>query len=109
MPKSHRSKVRLTLYEARGIIFGYVAGNVATSIFAIIFVFITLTILKVPAALLLALLAGIFDFIPVLCFALSGVPALVLAAPVSPGPVVLVLARLSTSPFTENYFLPQQL
>ena len=70
VPRTHRSKVRQTLSEAQAIVFGYVAGNVATSIFATIFVFVALTFLKVPAALLLALLAGAFDFVPVLGFAL---------------------------------------
>jgi predicted PurR-regulated permease PerM len=105
VPKSHRSKVRMTLYEARGIIFGYVAGNVATSVFATIYVFIALTILKVPAALLLALLAGVFDFVPVLGFALSGIPALVLAATVSPATAVLVVGLYITYHFIENYFI----
>jgi predicted PurR-regulated permease PerM len=105
VPKSHRSKVRLTLYEARVIMFGYVAGNVATSIFAAIFVFVALTILKVPAALLLALLAGVFDFVPVLGFALSGVPAVVLASTVSPATAVLVVGLYILYHFIENYFI----
>jgi predicted PurR-regulated permease PerM len=105
VPKSHRAKVRLTLTEAQAIIFGYVAGNVATSIFALIYVFIALTVLKVPAALLLALLAGVCDFVPVLGFALSGVPAVVLAATVSPATAVLVVGLYITYHFIENYFI----
>jgi predicted PurR-regulated permease PerM len=105
VPRSHRAKVRLTAYESRGIIFGYVTGNVATSIFATIYVFIALTILKVPAALLLALLAGVFDFVPVLGFALSGAPAAVLAATVSPATAVLVVGLYILYHFIENYFI----
>jgi predicted PurR-regulated permease PerM len=105
VPKSHRAKVRLTLYESRGIIFGYVTGNVATSVFATIYVFIALTILKVPAALLLALLAGVFDFVPVLGFVLSGAPAVVLAATVSPATAVLVVGLYILYHFIENYFI----
>jgi predicted PurR-regulated permease PerM len=105
VPKGHRAKVRLTLFEARAIMFGYVAGNVATSIFAAIFVFVALTLLKVPAALLLALLAGVFDFVPVLGFALSGVPAVVLAATVSPATAVLVVGLYIMYHFIENYFI----
>ena len=51
--------------------------------FAMAFVFVTLTALRVQAALVLALLAGICDFIPLLGFVLSGVPAVLLAATVS--------------------------
>jgi predicted PurR-regulated permease PerM len=105
VPRPHRAKVRLTLSEAQAIVFGYVAGNVATSIFAMIVVFISLTILKVPAALLLALLAGVFDFVPVLGFVLSGVPAVVLAGTVSGGAAVIVLALYVSYHFIENYFI----
>lgn len=105
VPKAHRSKVRLTLYEARGIIFGYVAGNVATSIFAALFVFIALTILKVPAALVLALIAGVLDFIPVLGFALAGLAAVVLASTVSPATAVLVVGLYITYHLIENYYI----
>jgi predicted PurR-regulated permease PerM len=105
VPKARRAKVRLTLSEAQTIIFGYVAGNVATSIFAMIVVFISLTILKVPAALLLALLAGLFDFVPVLGFVLSGVPAVVLAGTVSGATAAIVVALYVAYHFIENYFI----
>ena len=59
MPKSKRGKVEQTLAESEEVIFGYVAGNVATSVFATVFVLVALSILKVPAALLLAVLAGV--------------------------------------------------
>jgi predicted PurR-regulated permease PerM len=68
-------------------------------------VFIALMILKVPAALLLALLAGVFDFIPVLGFALSSIPAIVLAATVSATTAVLVVALYIAYHFIENYFI----
>jgi predicted PurR-regulated permease PerM len=105
VPKPHRPRVRQTLHEARKIVFGYVAGNVATSIFATVFVFVALTSLKVPAALLLALLAGLFDFVPVLGFVLSGVPAVVLAATVSNAAAVLVVGLYITYHFIENYLI----
>ena len=67
---------------------GPLGQGVATSVgmaVATLFVLITLSILKVPAALLLALLAGVFDFIPVLGFIASSVPAILLAMTVSSG------------------------
>lgn len=104
-PAPRRAKIRRTLAEARDAIFGYVVGNVVTSIFAACVVFAGLTLLHVPAALVLALLAGVFDFVPVLGFILSGLPAVLLAATVSTPTVVLVVALYVTYHFIENYFV----
>jgi predicted PurR-regulated permease PerM len=83
VPKRHRSKMQETLPEIRSVISAYILGNLLTATFAMAFVFVTLTALRVQAALVLALLAGICDFIPLLGFVLSGVPAVLLAATVS--------------------------
>jgi predicted PurR-regulated permease PerM len=101
----HRARVRRTLEEARTTVFGYVVGNVVTSIFATCVVFAGLTLFHVPAALVLALLAGVFDFVPVLGFVLSGLPAVMLAATVSTTTVVPVIALYVTYHFVENYFI----
>jgi predicted PurR-regulated permease PerM len=90
-PPQYRERVDLTACEARNTIRGYVAGNVATSAFAAAFVFVALALLHVPAALLLALVAGIADFVPVLGFIVSAVPAVLLALMVS-GPTALAVA-----------------
>jgi predicted PurR-regulated permease PerM len=83
----------------------YVAGNVATSVFAGTTVLIVLTILDVPAALLLALLAGVCDFVPVLGFIVSAVPAVLLALTVSPTTAVIVAAAYGGYHIAENYFI----
>jgi len=46
-PPAYRARVDFTACEAHRAIHGYVVGNVATSVFAAIFVFVSLTILKV--------------------------------------------------------------
>jgi predicted PurR-regulated permease PerM len=105
VPQRHRPRVEQTLVEGERVIFAYVAGNVITSIFAAVFVLVSLSLLNVPAALLLALLAGVFDFVPVLGFVLSGVPAVLLAGTVSTLTAVLVVALYVTYHFVENYFI----
>ena len=75
--------VNQTAFECERVIFGYVAGNIATSVFATIYVVVVLSVLKVPAAFLLALIAGVGDFVPVLGFIVSVIPAVVLAFTVS--------------------------
>jgi predicted PurR-regulated permease PerM len=105
VPQAHRAKVRRTLVEARKIVFAYVAGNVLTSIFAASFVFAALMLLNVPAALLLALVAGVCDFVPVLGFILSAAPAAMLAATVSVSTAVIVIGLYVMYHFIENYFI----
>jgi predicted PurR-regulated permease PerM len=105
VPVRLRGKSDQTVVELRRVIFAYVAGNVATSVFAALFVFIALSMLKVPAALLLALLAAICDFVPVLGFILSAVPAVVLALTVSPTTAFFVVGVWGLYHFIENYFV----
>ena len=105
VPMRLRGKSDQTVFEVRRVIFAYVAGNVVTSIFAALFVFVALSLLNVPAALLLALLAGICDFVPVLGFIFSAVPAVVLALTVSPATAILVVGLYAFYHFIENYFI----
>jgi predicted PurR-regulated permease PerM len=105
VPQRNRDKAQQTLAACESAIFGYVAGNVATSIFATAFVFVALTILHVPAALLLALLAGVFDFVPVLGFLASGLPAVLVATTVSSTTALVVVLLYAVYHGVENYLI----
>ena len=105
VPRRHRARVHTTAVEGRRAIIAYVRGNVATSIFAGAFVFVALLVLHVPAPLLLAVLAAICDFIPVLGFALSAAPAVLLALSVSAPVATIVLALYALYHFVENYYI----
>jgi len=105
VPKSRRPKVEETARAAERVVAGYVAGNIATSIFATVFVLIALSTLRVPAALLLAVLAGICDVIPVIGFVLSALPAVLLALTVSSGTALAVAACYVTYHAIENYVI----
>jgi len=105
VPRSNRARVRETADAARVAILHYVVGNVATSIFAGLATFIALTALRVPAALLLAVLAFVCDFVPVLGFIVSAVPAVLLALTVSTTTAVIVAAVYVTYHMTENYLI----
>ena len=61
--------------------------------------------MQVPAALLLALLAGILDFVPVVGFFLSAAPAIMLALTVSPGVAAGVAAFYVAYNMVENYYI----
>jgi predicted PurR-regulated permease PerM len=105
VPPAHRDRVHVTAREAHKAIFGYVVGNVATSVFATVVVFIALTLLGVPAALLLALLAGVFDFVPILGFICAAVPAILVALGVSTGTALAVIAVYAACHLAENYYI----
>jgi len=105
VPARNRSKVAETAEAARASILHYVVGNVATSAFAALVAFAALTALKVPAALLLAALAGICDFVPVLGFIVSAVPAVLLALTVSLPTALIVGGVYIAYHVVENYFI----
>lgn len=105
VPPSQRDKVNETAVASQRVIFGYVAGNVATSIFATVFVAVALSLLHVPAALLLGILAGLCDFVPVLGFIVSAIPAILLALAVSPLVALSVVALYVAYHTLENYLI----
>ena len=105
VPPAYRERVDYTVMEAREKIRGYVVGNVATSVFATAMVLTALSLLHVPGALLLAVLAGVFDFVPVVGFICSAAPALLLAATRSTGVVVAVAVIYAAYHLAENYYI----
>ena len=104
-PPAHRPRVHLTAREARKAIFGYAVGNAATSLFAGVFVLIALEILDVPAAFLLAVLAFVFDFVPVIGFFCSSIPAILLALTRSTTVALAVAGLYVVEHIIENYYI----
>ena len=103
VPRRKRHKVRETAQEVQRVMRAYVVGNIATSCLAGIFMFVTFWVLGVPAALLLALLAAICDFVPVLGLFIAAVPALALASTVSAQTAVVVALLFIGYHVAENY------
>jgi predicted PurR-regulated permease PerM len=101
----HRRKLRITSMEISKMIFGYVTGQVITSVLVMIFAFTVLSLLRVPGALTLSILAGVLDILPILGFVLSTIPAFLLALSVSPRTAVIVLALYLFFHALENYFI----
>ena len=105
VPKARRAKVEQTLEESERVIFAYVAGNVITSLFAAVFVGASMALLGVPGALLLALIAGVFDFVPVMGFIASSIFGVLMATTISPGTALVVLSLYAAYHFIENYLI----
>lgn len=101
----HRRKLRITGQEISKVIFGYVSGQFITSTLVMIFIYIVLSVLHVPGALTLAILAGLLDILPILGFIISTVPAFLLALSVSPETAAIVLTLYLLFHVFENYFI----
>jgi predicted PurR-regulated permease PerM len=105
VPEEQRPKVARTLAAGRTAVFSYVVGNALTSLITAVATFVVLVALKVPAALVLAIIAGLFDFIPVIGFLLSLAITALLAATVSTTTVIAVVAFYLIFNAVENYFI----
>lgn len=101
----NRRKLRMTCTEISSMIFGYVAGQVVTSLLVVVFTFGVLSLLNVPGALLLSIIAGVLDILPVLGFFISTAPAFLLALTVSPRTAMLVLTLFILFHAVECYFI----
>jgi predicted PurR-regulated permease PerM len=100
-----RAKLRLTADEISKVIFGYVSGQVITSVLVTISSFIVLQVLNVPGALMLAIIAGFFDILPILGFFIALAPAFLLALSVSPQTAGMVLGAYLLIQLIENYLV----
>ncbi len=105
LPAVQRRKVAVAAPEIADVVSSYMAGQLITSLLCSIYVFALLTFLNVPNALLLAVLAGIFDVLPIIGFFLSVVPAAAVALTVSPGTAILVVVLYLIYHLIESYLI----
>jgi predicted PurR-regulated permease PerM len=100
-----RFKLHQTMREVGDVISAYVGGQFITSLLVAFYAGILLTALKVPGALLLSLLAGLLDVLPIVGFVLSILPATLLALTVSARAAILVASAYIVYHAVENYFI----
>jgi predicted PurR-regulated permease PerM len=105
VPLAHRAKANETVAGVSEAVFAYVAGNLLTSLFAAVFVLVSLTLLKVPGAFMLAVLAGVCDFVPIVGFFVALTPAVLVALTISSGTAVAVAGLYGLCSVIENYAL----
>jgi predicted PurR-regulated permease PerM len=105
VPRRHRKKAAETIPEVSDVVIAYVQGQLLTSALYGMFSFLVLTILHVPAALPLALLAAICDVVPVLGVIVSTLPAALLALTVSPFAAGAVVVLYLLYHLLENYVI----
>jgi len=106
VPLRHRPRFGLLADAVITRVGGYVLGNVATSVVAIVTSYILLLILGVPYALVLSVLTGILDLIPLVGSSVAGViVALVALATVSPAASLITVVFHVIYRVFEDYLL----
>lgn len=91
-PRHRRPRVGLLGDAIIARVGGYVLGNVATSFIAFVFAYVALLILGVPSALVLAVVIGVLDLVPLVGSTIGGaIAALVALAAVSTGAAIAVV------------------
>jgi predicted PurR-regulated permease PerM len=105
LPDDQEAKVRQALPEISQVVSGYVVGQVITSLLFGIFTFVVLSIAGVPQPLFLALLAAIFDAIPIVGVFIATIPAVLLALTVSVPTAIVVLVAYVVYQQVENYVI----
>ena len=105
IPRTYREKLATTMHEVSDVIHAYVSGQLLAALLFAIFTAVLLSILRVPAAAPLAVIAGFCDVIPVLGILLATVPAVLLALAISPSAAVTVLVAYVAYHLFETYFL----
>ena len=104
-PLRQRAKVRRAMPEISKVVSGYVVGQAITSTLFGLVAFATLSLVGVPQPLLLALLAGLLDAVPIAGILVATVPAVLLALTVSWPAAAIVLAVYVGYQQVENYLL----
>ena len=101
----HRRKVEAAIPEVSSVVTHYMAGQAITSIICGVFAYVVLLLFKVPNAMLLAVLAAVFDVLPMIGFFLFTIPAVLMAWTVSPATAALVGVIYVIYHLVENYFI----
>jgi len=94
VPRSHHIRLSRVMLNLETIVGGYIRGQVITSAFMAIFVFILLKACDVPNALAIAVFAGVADVLPYIGALLSVGAAVFAAVPRGPDIITVVLVLM---------------
>ncbi len=100
-----RKRIDATAEEIRPIVESYIIGQATTSLIAAIWVFAAATILGIPGAMILAVLAAVFDILPGIGIIMNVIVSGLLALTVSLNAALIMVAALVTYSMIENYIL----
>ena len=100
-----RFRMRRAFPELSRVVSGFVIGQMITSLAFGLFAYIVLRIAGVPEPLLLAVIAGVFDAVPIVGVPAAMIPAALLALTVSVPTAIIVLSAYIIYQQIENYVL----
>lgn len=104
-PPRYRQEVQTLFEEIEDKLGAFVRGQIILSTVIGIFALIAYLIIGLPNALVLALIAGIFEAVPIFGPALGALPAMLVAFAIDPTAVVWVILSTSVIQLLENYLL----
>ena len=105
VPEAQRGKISQALRQIYRLISSYVAGQFFISVLAATYLFVVLWLLGVPMALLLGIVAGFCDILPVIGFFIAVFLAMVIGLTISPATALLILALYGAYHLFENFFI----
>jgi predicted PurR-regulated permease PerM len=105
VPLNQRHKIQEFLYLAEGKIGGYIRGQGILCLIVGAAAFVFYTLIGLPYTLVLAIIAGVMEMVPVFGPALGAIPALLAALSVDPGKAVWVLVATGVIQMMENLWL----
>ncbi len=100
-----RLKIQVTAHEVAPVIHAYIQAQLLTSVLSGFFAYIILQSLGVPAALTLAMVAAVFDILPILGFFIAVIPAALLALSLSVESACAVVVLYMAYHAVENYLI----
>ena len=100
-----RVKINETCVGIAPVISAYVIGQIVTSSLCTVFTYVLLRSLGVPAALVLAVLAGIFDILPIIGFFMFAIPAALFALTVSTNTALITVFLFGVYHLVETYLV----
>lgn len=101
-------QVKQTVRRIEEKLGAWVRGQVALSLIIGFLVYVVLTLLQVPYALPLAILAGLFEVVPVIGPIISAIPAILVAFTVAPITALFVAVAFLVIQQLENSFIVPQ-
>lgn len=105
LPSKFQEKTRLTIHLVEEKLGAWLRGQIVLSLAIGIITWITLTILQIPFALPLAILAGFLEIIPTIGPIIAAIPAVIVAFAISPIMGLVVMLAYAGIQVAENNIL----
>lgn len=105
VPPSRRPRARAVLDEIGTTLSKWLVGKACSMVAAGVMTAVGLSLLGVPLALLLGIIAGLLDFIPYVGPLMAGVPALLIAFSNSPAQALYVLLLFGGIQLVQGYLM----